>query len=247
MNQHFCRLCEFQVVRFFQITIVRSRRNRGDAYANLYGGLNAIGRCGTPNSGIDRGELRNTLSWASPCSSSGRTSMKNDGGKKPQSAHVTLSIRHDGGRRAGFAHVVWNLRALPAYDVSHSTPLPVRCVTLTDFDASDLIPLRASIRHTWHASHRQAGMPRRNSLRFAPFGPPTVSCVLAVARTCIRQAPPTSRGRGVATSAAARRLSGVSPSLSFFCGVLIMFCDGSSTIDIFKRSSVPNTHDWYYF
>ena len=25
------------------------------------------------------------------------------------------------------------------------------------------------------------------------------------------------------------------------------FCDGSSTIVIFKRSSVPNTHYWYYF
>ena len=43
---------------------------------------------------------------------------------------------------------------------------------------------------------------RRNSLRCAPFVPPTVSCVLAPARTCLRQAPPTSRGRGPATSAA---------------------------------------------
>ena len=42
---------------------------------------------------------------------------------------------------------------------------------------------------------------RRSSLRCAPFGPPTVSCVLAPARTCLRQAPPTSRGRGLATSA----------------------------------------------
>ena len=50
--------------------------------------------------------------------------------------------------------------------------------------------------------HTPTGMQqRRNSLRFAPFGPPTVSCVLAAARTCIRQAPPTSRGRGPATSA----------------------------------------------
>ena len=50
--------------------------------------------------------------------------------------------------------------------------------------------------------HTPTGMQqRRNSLRFAPFGPPTVSCVLAAARTCIRQAPPTSRGRGTATSA----------------------------------------------
>ena len=53
-----------------------------------------------------------------------------------------------------------------------------------------------------------AGQPRRNSLRVAPFGPPTVSCVLAAARTCIRQAPPTSRGRGLATSTVATRLSG---------------------------------------
>ena len=70
------------------------------------------------------------------------------------------------------------------------------------------------------------GQLRRNSLRFAPFGPPTVSCVLAAARTCIRQAPPTSRGRGVATSAAARRLSGASLSLTFFCGVLKSFVMG---------------------
>ena len=45
------------------------------------------------------------------------------------------------------------------------------------------------------------GAERRSSLRCAPFGPPTVSCVLAPARTCLRQAPPTFRGRGLATSA----------------------------------------------
>ena len=45
------------------------------------------------------------------------------------------------------------------------------------------------------------GAVRRNSLRCAPLDPPTVSCVLAPARTCLRQAPPTSRGRGLATSA----------------------------------------------
>ena len=50
------------------------------------------------------------------------------------------------------------------------------------------------------------GAVRRNSLRCAPFGPPTVSCVLAPARTCLRQAPPTSRGRGLATSAALHHL-----------------------------------------
>ena len=48
---------------------------------------------------------------------------------------------------------------------------------------------------------------RRNSLRCAPFGPPTVSFVLAPARTCLRQAPPTSRGRGLATSAVLRHLT----------------------------------------
>ena len=48
---------------------------------------------------------------------------------------------------------------------------------------------------------------RRNSLRCAPFGPPTVSCVLAPARTCLRQAPPTSRGRGLATSSVLRHLT----------------------------------------
>ena len=50
------------------------------------------------------------------------------------------------------------------------------------------------------------GAVRRNSLRCAPFGP-TVSCVLAPARTCLRQAPPTSRGRGLATSAVPHYLS----------------------------------------
>ena len=51
------------------------------------------------------------------------------------------------------------------------------------------------------------GAVRRNSLRCAPFGPPTVSCVLASARTCLRQAPPTSRGRGLATSAVPHHLA----------------------------------------
>ena len=50
------------------------------------------------------------------------------------------------------------------------------------------------------------GAVRRNSLRCTPFGPPTVSCVLAPARTCLRQAPPTSRGRGLATSAVPHHL-----------------------------------------
>ena len=51
------------------------------------------------------------------------------------------------------------------------------------------------------------GTVRRNSLRCATFGPPTVSCVLAPARTCLRQAPPTSRGRGLATSAVPHHLT----------------------------------------
>ena len=50
--------------------------------------------------------------------------------------------------------------------------------------------------YSLQVSCRSAG----NSLRFAAFGPPTVSCVLADARTCIPQVPPTSRGRGLATS-----------------------------------------------
>ena len=59
------------------------------------------------------------------------------------------------------------------------------------------------------SQHRlsSGGAVRRNSLRCAPFGPPTVSCVLAPARTCLRQAPPTSRGRGLATSAVLRHLT----------------------------------------
>ena len=51
------------------------------------------------------------------------------------------------------------------------------------------------------------GAVRRNSLRCAPLGPPTVSCVLAPARTCLRQAPPTFRGRGLATSAVPHHLT----------------------------------------
>ena len=53
------------------------------------------------------------------------------------------------------------------------------------------------------SQHRllSGGAVRRNSLRCATFGPPTVSCVLAPARTCLRQAPPTFRGRWLATSA----------------------------------------------
>ena len=60
------------------------------------------------------------------------------------------------------------------------------------------------------SQHRlsSGGAVRRNSLRCAPFGPPTVSCVLAPARTCLRQAPPTSRGRGLATSAVPHHLPG---------------------------------------
>ncbi len=59
------------------------------------------------------------------------------------------------------------------------------------------------------SQHRlsSGGAVRRNSLRCAPFGPPTVSCVLAPARTCLRQAPPTSRGRGLATSAVPHHLA----------------------------------------
>ena len=51
------------------------------------------------------------------------------------------------------------------------------------------------------------GAVRRSSLRCATFGPPTVSCVLAPARTCLRQAPPTSRGRGLATPAVPHHLT----------------------------------------
>ncbi len=53
----------------------------------------------------------------------------------------------------------------------------------------------------------QGGAVRRSPLRCAPFGPPTVSCVLAPARTCLRQAPPTSRSHGLATSAVPHRLT----------------------------------------
>ena len=51
------------------------------------------------------------------------------------------------------------------------------------------------------------GAVRRSPLRCAPFGPPTVSCVLAPARTCLRQAPPTFRGHGLATPAVLHHLT----------------------------------------
>ena len=59
------------------------------------------------------------------------------------------------------------------------------------------------------SQHRlsSGGAVRRNSLRCATFGPPTVSCVLAPVRTCLRQAPPTSRGRGLATPAVPHHLT----------------------------------------
>ena len=59
------------------------------------------------------------------------------------------------------------------------------------------------------SQHRlsSGGAVRRSSLRCAPFDPPTVSCVLAPARTCLRQAPPTFRGRGLATSAVPHHLT----------------------------------------
>ena len=62
------------------------------------------------------------------------------------------------------------------------------------------------------------GAVRRNSLRCAPFGPPTVSCVLAPARTCLRQAPPTSRGRGLATSAVLYHLTDDMSIYTIFLG-----------------------------
>ena len=59
------------------------------------------------------------------------------------------------------------------------------------------------------SQHRlsSGGAVRRSSLRCATFGPPTVSFVLAPARTCLRQAPPTSRSRGLATSAVPHHLT----------------------------------------
>ena len=66
--------------------------------------------------------------------------------------------------------------------------------------------IRGSIGLTRHRL-LSGGTVRRSSLRCAPFGPPTVSCVLAPARTCLRQAPPTSRGRGLATSAVPHHLT----------------------------------------
>ena len=59
------------------------------------------------------------------------------------------------------------------------------------------------------SQHRlsSGGAVRRSSLRCAPFGPPTVSSVLAPARTCLRQAPPTFRGRGLATPAVPHHLT----------------------------------------
>ena len=77
------------------------------------------------------------------------------------------------------------------------------------------------------------GAVRRNSLRCAPFGPPTVSCVLAPARTCLRQAPPTSRGRGLATSAVPHRLTDdMSMKRTFF---LEKWCKKTSLFSPFQK------------
>ena len=73
-------------------------------------------------------------------------------------------------------------------------------------DHGNLWHIRGSIGLTRHRL-LSGGTVRRSSLRCAPFGPPTVSCVLAPARTCLRQAPPTSRGRGLAMSAVPHHLT----------------------------------------
>ena len=81
-------------------------------------------------------------------------------------------------------------------------------IYIVDFDVVIIDPIAGiNVPHRPYVTSA-VRQPRRNSLRFAPFGPPTVSCVLAAARTCIRQAPPTSRGRGPATSASTGRLPG---------------------------------------
>ena len=78
--------------------------------------------------------------------------------------------------------------------------LTEECLTFRTISPTEIYGMSGSISLTRHLL-LSGGAVRRNSLRCAPFGPPTVSCVLAPARTCLRQAPPTSRDRGLATSA----------------------------------------------
>ena len=84
--------------------------------------------------------------------------------------------------------------------------LTEECLTFRTISPTEIYGMSGSISLTRHLL-LSGGAVRRNSLRCAPFGPPTVSCVLAPARTCLRQAPPTSRGRGLATSAVLHHLS----------------------------------------
>ena len=85
MNQHFRRLRELQVVRFFKITIVRSRRNRIYAYANFYGSkcyraMRRDEQRHSPQRIAKPPELNRLLTQFGP--QFGTISMKDDGGKK---------------------------------------------------------------------------------------------------------------------------------------------------------------------
>ena len=51
-----------------------------------------------------RGKLR-TPELSVPLPQFVTTSMKDDGGKNPQSAPVKFNVKGDGGRKAGFVHV----------------------------------------------------------------------------------------------------------------------------------------------
>ena len=64
-----------------------------------------------------------------------------------------------------------------------------------------LLQLCKYVMHQWWFHADWQSVTAELTPRAASFGPPSVSCVLAIARTCIRQAPPTFRGRGLATSA----------------------------------------------
>ena len=94
----------------------------------------------------------------------------------------------------------WPWRRPDCWNSSRPDDCKIPRVAMSRGQSRKSMAYQGSIGLTQHRLS-SCGAVRRNSLRCAPFGPPTVSCVLAPARTCLRQAPPTSRGRGLATSA----------------------------------------------
>ena len=128
-----------------------------------------------------------------------RDSSRSDDCKNPRAGHATWSCRCICGILVWQSH---HVKGILCHVKCHWGNVNVIQAWLTteiyDMSGKHLLDTTSLL---------SGGAVRRNSLRCAPFGPPTVSCVLAPARTCLRQAPPTSRGRGLATSSVLRHLT----------------------------------------